>query len=216
LAPAFFADIITRYAGTRLGRQELEAELVEDVPGALWRREWIEGARVLNAPALTRIVVAVDPAMSSGPHAHETGIIVAGRDDEGHAYILDDRSLSGTPDGWARRAVSAYRDHRADRLVAEANQGGELVRHTLKTVDDAAPIQLVHATRGKRTRAEPVAALYEQGRVHHVGGFPTLEDQLCLWDAQSGEISPDRLDALVWALTELIVDVSSPVSPTFY
>ena len=211
LAPAFFADIITRYAGTRLGRQELEAELVEDVQGALWRREWIERARVLKAPLLVRIVVAVDPAVTSGPHAHETGIIVAGRDDEGHAYILDDRSLSGTPDTWARRAVTAYRDYRADRLVAEANQGGELVSHTLKMVDQEVPVRLLHATRGKRTRAEPVAALYEQGRVHHVGAFPTLEDQLCLWDAQSGEISPDRLDALVWALTELIVDAPKAV-----
>jgi phage terminase large subunit-like protein len=206
LAPAFLADIVTRYAGTRLGRQELDADLVEDVEAALWRRPWIEQARVSKAPTLTRVVVAVDPAVTSGAQAHETGIIVAGRDDRGHAYILDDRSLRASPDAWARRAIGAYRDAKADRLVAEANQGGELVLHTLQMVDRNVPVSLIHATRGKRTRAEPVAALYEQGRVHHVGRFPTLEDQLCLWDAQAGEISPDRLDALVWAVTELIVD----------
>ena len=203
LAPEFFAQIIRRYEGTRLGRQELEAELVEDVEGALWRRAWLQASRVTAAPPLARMVVAVDPAVSGTPDAHETGIIVAGADPQGHIYVLADQSLHGSPDRWARRAIAAYHQYGADELVAEGNQGGELVRLTLQTVDPDVNVRLVHATQGKRTRAEPVAALYEQGRVHHVGTFPLLEDQLCLWDAHAGDLSPDRLDALVWAVTEL-------------
>jgi phage terminase large subunit-like protein len=171
---------------------------------ALWRRDWVERARVSKAPELERVVVGVDPAVSSGLEANETGIVVAGVDFRGHLYVLDDRSLRASPDTWARRAIAAYRDAGADRLIAEANQGGELVVHTLKMVDATASIKFVHATRGKRTRAEPIAALYEQGRVHHVGTLATLEDQLCLWEAHAGAPSPDRLDALVWALTELV------------
>lgn len=137
-----------------------------------------------------------------------TGIIVAGVDAHEHVYVLADDSMHGSPNRWARRAVAAYHRYRAEEIVAEGNQGGELVRLTLQTVDEDVPVQLVHATHGKRTRAEPVAALYEQGRVHHVGTFTALEDQLCLWDSTSGEISPDRLDALVWAVTELRVDAA--------
>jgi phage terminase large subunit-like protein len=225
LAPEFLDEIIRRYEGTRLGRQELEAELVEDVEGALWRREWLDQGRVTKVPALERMVVAVDPAVSASPDAHETGIIVAGADAHGDVYVLADASLRGSPDQWARRAIAVSRRFQAEEIVAEGNQGGELVRLTLQTIDPDVSVRLVHASHGKRTRAEPVAALYEQGRVHHAGRFPTLEDQLCLWDATSGDLSPDRLDALVWAVTELAVDAvelrlitgSSPAKrgPTF-
>jgi len=141
-----------------------------------------------------------------------TGIVVAGLDARSHVYILADESLRASPDTWARRAIAAYHRHKAEILVAEANQGGEMVTFTLQTVDPDVDVQLTHASQGKRTRAEPVAALYEQGRVHHVGTFPELEDQLCLWDATSGDLSPDRLDALVWAVSELAVDGQPPLA----
>ncbi|MDA1095261.1 MAG: hypothetical protein O3A25_18670 [Acidobacteria bacterium] len=205
LAPGFLQDITTRYKGTRLGRQELEAELVEDADGALWRRDWLERSRVGTAPPLARVVVAIDPAVSSHATASETGIVVAGVTEDGHVYVLEDRSGQCTPDTWARRAIALYHESQADALVVEANQGGDLVTHTLRTVDAHVPIRLVHATHGKRVRAEPVAALYEQGRVHHVGALPELEDQLCLWEAAAGDASPDRLDALVWAITALVL-----------
>ena len=212
LAPEFLAQIVTRYQGTNLGRQELNAELVEDAEGALWRRAWIQSSRVTTVPSLERIVVAVDPAISSHAESHETGIVVAGLDARSHVYILADESLRASPDTWARRAIAAYHQHKAEILVAEANQGGEMVTFTLQTVDPDVDVQLTHASQGKRTRAEPVAALYEQGRVHHVGTFPELEDQLCLWDATSGDLSPDRLDALVWAVSELAVDSQPPLA----
>jgi len=204
LAPQFLAEIIKRYEGTRLGRQELEAEVVDDAEGALWRRAWIERDRVQVFPDLTQIVVAIDPAMTSGEGAAETGIVVAGCDRREHILVLEDCSVHGSPDKWARRAINAFHRYRADTLVVEANQGGDLVTQTLSTVDPNVPIEMVHASRGKRTRAEPVAALYEQGRVHHVGLLPELEDQLCLWEPLTGDISPDRLDALVWAVSQLI------------
>lgn len=206
LAPEFLNAIITRYHGTRLGRQELYAELLDDVDGALWRRQWLDRARVDAAPALDRVVVAVDPAVTALPESHETGIIVAGVCQSGHVYVLADESVRASPDTWGRRAIRACRHWGADELVAEGNQGGELVRLTLLTIDPNVSVRIVHATQGKRARAEPVAALYEQGRVHHVGTFPHLEDQLCFWDVSTGEISPDRLDALVWAVSELAVD----------
>ncbi len=205
LAPQFLAEIVKRYEGTRLGRQELDAEVVEDAEGALWRRAWIERDRVRDVPELTQVVVAIDPAMTSGEGAAETGIVVAGCDRREHVYVLEDCSVHASPDTWARRAIEAYHRHRADMLVVEANQGGELVTHTLQTVDPNVPIETVHASRGKRTRAEPVAALYEQGRVHHVGTLSELEDQLCLWEPLTGDLSPDRLDALVWAVSQLMV-----------
>lgn len=212
LAPEFLADIIARYRGTRLGRQELEAEVVDDAEGALWRRAWLERDRVTEAPTLTRIVVAVDPAITSTEGAAETGIVVAGCTAQDQVYVLQDCSIHASPDAWARRAISAYHRHRADALIVEANQGGELVSHTLQMVDPTVPVELIHASRGKRTRAEPVAALYEQGRVHHVGALPELEDQLCLWEATSGDPSPDRLDALVWAVSELVVNAGPPLT----
>ena len=205
LAPSFLAEILARYEGTRLGRQELHAEVLDDVEGALWSRAMIEGHRSHEPPPLGRIVVAVDPAISKGPASAETGVVVAGVAEDGQGYVLEDRSLRGSPNEWGLAAVSAYHLHKADRIVAEANQGGDMVRHTLRTVDPNVPVRLVHASRGKRTRAEPIAALYEQGRVHHVGYLAHLEDQLCGWVPNEGA-SPDRLDALVWALTELMID----------
>jgi predicted phage terminase large subunit-like protein len=206
LAPSFFSSIIRRYQGTRLGRQELNAELLEDVPGALWNHGIVEAARVSAVPELTRVVVAIDPAVTSGDDADETGIIVAGKDRNGDGYILSDLSGRYPPIEWARIAIPAYRTHNADRIVAEVNQGGDLVEQTIRTVDPNAAFTAVRASRGKVTRAEPISALYEQGRVHHLGVFPELEDQMCAFtpDVDRAAGSPDRVDALVWALTELL------------
>jgi len=208
LAPAFLDEMRRRYEGTRLGRQELDAELLMDADGALWNRDDLDSYRVTKTPTLRRIVVAIDPAVSNNIDSDETGIVVAGIDDTGHGYVLEDRSMKGSPNEWAAAAVTGYNVHKADRIVAEANQGGDMITHTLRTVDASVPVKLVHASRGKRTRAEPIAAMYEQGRVHHVGSFPQLEDQLCIWTPDSA--SPDRLDALVWALTELMVNARQP------
>ncbi len=203
LDPRTLAYFRARYEGSRLGRQELDAEVLEDLEGALWSRATIDAGRVRAAPELVRVVVAIDPAVSAAEGADETGIVVVGKGIDGHGYVLADRSLRASPDHWARVAVSAYHEHRADRVVAEKNQGGDLVETTLRTVDPTLPYRGVTASRGKRTRAEPVAALYEQGRVHHVGPFPELEDQLCAALPDGGTGPDDRLDALVWALTEL-------------
>lgn len=202
LAPAFFNDIITKYEGTRLGRQELGGEYLDDTPGALWQRAQFDDRR--PAPEMTRVVVAVDPAVTSGEDSDETGIVVVGLGVDGRGYVLADRSCRLSPDGWARRAWAAFDDFGADRLIYESNQGGDLVAHTLRTVRNGGSIQGVHASRGKRTRAEPVAALYEQGRVSHPQPLDELEDQLCGWTPDSGD-SPDRLDAMVWGLTALMV-----------
>ena len=209
LAPAFLDRIVRRYQGTRLGRQELDAEILEDAPGALWTHAVIEAARVASAPELTRIVVAIDPAAGSGEQSDETGIVVAGRDAAGHGYVLADVSGHSAPTEWAKAAIAAYRAHDADRIVAEVNNGGEMVEATLRVVDPSVPFTAVHASRGKVARAEPVAALYEQGRVHHLGALPLLEDQMCCFahdfDRTTAGYSPDRVDALVWALSELLV-----------
>lgn len=221
LAPRFLQRLLRKYEGTRLGRQELRAEILDDVPGALWSRARIEDLRVKpgEVPQLVRIVVAIDPGASSGEDADETGIICAGVADNGHGYILEDRSGIYKPlerddkgglTGWAAEAVALLRAKKADRIIAEVNNGGEMVESTIRVVDANAPYKAVHASRGKAIRAEPVSALYEQGRVHHVGAFPVLEDQLCAFtsdfDRDAAGYSPDRLDALVWALTELMVD----------
>lgn len=203
LAPAFRARILRMYEGTRLGRQELYAEILEDVPGALWTLAMIEQHRVQRAPSLTRIVVAIDPAMTSEEESNETGIVIAGLGGDGHGYVLEDATLRAKPAQWASRAIKAYWQHKADRIIAEVNNGGEMVEHTLRTVDATMPYKAIHASRGKRTRAEPISALYEQGRVHHVGMFAELEDQMATW--LPGEPSPDRMDAVVWALTELMM-----------
>ena len=206
LAPSFLATIIKQYEGTRLGRQELDAELLTDTPGALWTRDMIEASRVdpLAAPAMRRIVVAIDPAVSSGEDSDETGIVVAGLGFDDKGYLLEDLSGRYTPTEWASIAVRAYHKHKADRIVAEVNQGGAMVESTVRVVDPNVSYKAVHASRGKVARAEPVSALYEQGRIHHVGAFPALEDQLCDF-APGATSSPDRLDALVWAVTELML-----------
>ena len=202
LAGAFLEEITSRYEGTRLGQQELHAELLDDTEGALWNRDQLEEHRVTAHPPLKRIVVGVDPSATST--GDETGIIVAGLGEDGHGYVLDDVSLRGSPNDWGRAAVSAFHKFSADRIVAESNQGGEMVSFTLKTVDDSVPIKLVHASRGKQTRAEPISALYEQGKVSHVGFHAALEDQMTEWVPDQGS-SPDRVDALVYALTELML-----------
>lgn len=210
LASPFLKQVEERYGGTRLGRQELEGEILDDMPGALWTREIIDTGRKPESPDFDRIVVAVDPAATSGEEADETGIIAVGlaRDADGNqrGYVIADRSLQGTPDEWAAAAVGLYHELDADRIVAEKNQGGEMVEAVLRTKDRNVPITLVHASRGKAVRAEPVAALYEQGRIHHVGRFDKLEDQMCQFtrdiDRSPGN-SPDRVDALVWGLTAL-------------
>lgn len=204
LAPAALDELRRRYEGTRLGRQELEGELLEDVEGALWTHADIDATRVKAAdvPQLVRIVVAIDPAVTSGEDSDETGIVVAGEGSDGEGYVLEDLTMRGTPDQCMRKAVAAYYRHQADCVVAEVNNGGDFIRDLLRTVDPLVPYRKVTATRGKRVRAEPVSALYEQHRVHHVGVFPDLEDQMCNWVPDSLE-SPDRVDACVWALTEL-------------
>lgn len=205
LAPAFFEQIVTQYEGTRLGRQEINAEILEDMPGALWTRAMLDTCRVTQSPQLTRIVVAVDPEATATETSAETGIIVAGLGSDKQGYVFDDRTLKGSPHAWASQTVAAYHSHKADRIIYEANQGGDMVAHTLHSVDPNVPLTAVHASRGKQARAEPVAALYEQGRIHHIGLFADLEDQLCNWTPNSGQASPDRLDALVWALTDLML-----------
>ena len=206
LAASFFGAIVARYEGTHLGRQELDGELIEETPGALWARTQIEEARVAEAPALSRIVVAIDPPVSSGPRADECGIVAAGLAKDGRCFVLADKSVQGLgPVGWAEAAIALFRELHADRMVAEVNQGGELVRSVLEQIDPGIPLRLVRASRGKIVRAEPVAALYERGKVSHVGVFPELEDQMCSFAGAQGAASPDRLDALVWALTELML-----------
>lgn len=210
LAGAFLNTIVRTYEGTRLGRQELMGELLDDNPGALWSRELIETSRCKAAPPLVRVVVAVDPPASSTRKADACGIVAAGTDSQGCFYVLADRTMKrAKPAAWARKAVQLFQDVKADRIIAEVNQGGDMVGEVLRQVAPDVPLQQVRATRGKLVRAEPVAALYEQGRVHHVGAFPELEDQLCAYDG-SGK-SPDRLDALVWAITGLMRRPAQPL-----
>lgn len=220
LAQIFIERVVRKYEGTRLGRQELDAEILDDNPNALWTRANIEKLRVAKAPDLQRIVVAVDPNVADPKDADpnkiaECGIVVAGVTEgrDPHAYILDDATATGTPNQWGLAVLTAYNKFKADRVVAEVNQGGAMVEFVIGTVardnGQRIPITLVYATRGKLIRAEPVSALYEQGKVHHVGAFPTLEDQMCEWEP--GMKSPDRMDALVWALTELIVTVKKQI-----
>jgi phage terminase large subunit-like protein len=227
LAPTFFAEVVAKYEGTRLGRQELQAELLDDIPGALWQRNLIDDLRrkvsdlttddLIATDGLERalgrrmrqINVAIDPAVTAGEDANETGITVQGVSSDGHGYLLEDVSGRLQPHEWARRAVDAFHRWDADFIVAEVNNGGDLVRDTIKAVDDKVPYRAVRASRGKFTRAEPIAALYEQKRMHHVGFFPTLEDQMCTmtssFDPKMAGFSPDRLDAMVWGFTELML-----------
>ena len=203
LAESALAMLKERYEGTTLGRQELFAEIIENVEGALWNPNMIEEARLMDEERdLTNIIVAIDPAVTSNENSDETGILVVGKDANNEYYVLEDLSGRYSADKWGRIAVKAYHEWEADRIVAEVNNGGDLVERLLRNIDFNIPYRSVHATRGKLVRAEPIAALYEQRRVHHVGTFPELETQMCSY---TGDIktSPDRLDALVWGLTEL-------------
>ncbi len=207
LAPGFVAAVGRRYDGTRLGRQELDGELIEDREDALWKRETLEEARIARVPELRRIVVAVDPPASSRRTSDACGIVAAGIDAEGTIVVLDDATLNAAePRRWASAAVSLWHALEADCLVAEVNQGGDMVKAVIATVDAAVPVKPVRARRGKWLRAEPVAALYSQGRVRHAGNFRALEDEMCEFgpDGLAAGRSPDRVDALVWAVTELM------------
>lgn len=206
LDPTALADLIRLYGGTTLGRQELEGEVLDDVPGALWKRSTIDEGRTLDTPAFVRVVVAIDPSATSTESADECGIVCAAIDAMGIGYVLDDKSLRASPNKWASDAIALYHRRMADRIVAETNNGGEMVGQIIAGLDPQVSYRAVTASRGKQTRAEPVAALYEQGRVKHVGSFELLEDQMCQW--VPGEKSPDRMDALVWALTDLMVSQS--------
>ena len=207
LAPTFLHKIIARYEGTRLGRQELLAEVLEDTPGALWKRSRIDELRVKEVPRLRRVVVAIDPAVSTKEGSDETGIIVAGLGFDDHIYVLADLSGNYTPDEWATEAIRQFDKWKADRIIAEVNNGGDMVEAAIRTKRKSISYKAVHASRGKVIRAEPVSALYEQGKAHHVGAFAILEDQMCVfttdYDRTKMGYSPDRLDALVWAATEL-------------
>lgn len=214
LAEAWYSKIITKYEGTRLGRQELEAEMLEDMPGALWTLTMLDELRRLSPPGsgplwvpcdMQRILIAIDPAGSTNPDSDETGIGAAARGVDGHGYVLEDASCRMLPLGWAQRAVNLYYKWRADAIVAEKNFGGDMVESTIRTVDPNVRVIMVTASRGKAVRAEPVSALYEQGRAHHVGTFKELEEQMCAFSPSGYGLkgSPDRVDWMVWAMTEL-------------
>ncbi len=206
LAVSFFDTVVGRYEGTRLGRQELDGEIIEERADALWTRGALEACRVAQAPPLARIVVAIDPPASSKQGADACGLVAAGLSEDGTMYVIADETAAGlTPAGWARRAIALWRRLEADALVAEVNQGGDMVRAVIGEADNTVPVIAVRAHKGKYLRAEPVAALYEQGRVKHAGVFPALEDEMCDFglDGLSSGRSPDRLDAMVWAVTAL-------------
>ncbi len=225
LSENYKREIIDPVAGTQLARQELEGQILEDIEEALWRRQWIDDERAALVPPLLRVVVGVDPAITSNPESAETGILVVGKSADAQGWVLGDYSLRGKPAEWAREAVAAFHKHMANMFVAEVNQGGEMVELTIHTVWPEAVVDVIHASRGKQTRAEPVAALYEQGRIHHVGSFPELEDQMCSW-IPNVDKSPDRIDALVHAMNALGLGVApvpagtteklNPSSPSRY
>jgi phage terminase large subunit-like protein len=215
LAPNFFSKIIAKYEGTRLGRQELNAEILDDNPGALWNHALIEAARVKDYPDIVRVVIAVDPAVSSNPDSDDVGIGVAGLGADGDVYVLADATVPdalvpvATPNEWGKRVVDTFDKWQADLIVAEVNQGGDLVESNVRAQRPYVPFKKIHAKRSKALRAEPVAALYEQGKVHHVGILPKLEDEMCEWNPQDPSApSPNRVDWLVYAITELLPDVA--------
>ena len=217
LPQRFLSRLLRRYKGTRLGRQELYAEVLTDTPGALWTIDKIDEYRVSSPPSLYRIVVAIDPAVTSNADgSNETGIVVVGLDENDHGYVLADLSGIYTPHKWARKTINAYDDYQADAIVGEVNNGGDLVETNVTTFSQImyaagerdngyVNFRQVRATRGKYTRAEPISSLYEQGNIHHVGALATLEDQMCTW--VPGEDSPDRMDALVWGFTDMLPDI---------
>ena len=224
LAPAFFESIIRKYEGTRIGRQELMAELLDDIPGALWTRDMIERSRIqkkeMRWDMIVRTVIGIDPAVSTSDESDETGIIVVCQVRSGHLIVLDDATCRSSPLEWARAVVDKYAEWKCSRVVAEVNNGGNLVEANLRVIAPNLPYRAVRASDNKYTRAEPIAALYEQGRVHHMGSLPELEDQLCGYVPRSSRKSPDRMDALVWAITELLgldheavaVDIRRPLA----
>ena len=204
LAASAIAMLKERYEGTRLGRQELYAEILEDVEGALWNQAMIDSCRMSSKqlPDFTSVIVAIDPAVTSHENSDETGIVVVGKDSNNQYYVIDDLSGRYSPDAWGNKAISAFEEYKADRIVAEVNNGGDLVERLLRNIDSQIPYRSVRASRGKIARAEPVSALYEQGRVRHIKIFSELENQMCTYTGQS-KPSPDRLDALVWGLSEI-------------
>jgi phage terminase large subunit-like protein len=207
LSPAFLNEVLARYAGTRLGRQEIDGEILEDHTDTLWTRAMIEAARVPAAPPLLRIVIGVDPPGSGRPGADSCGIVAAGIAGDNRIYVLEDASVAGlSPHGWASKVVALFHRLKADCVVAEVNFGGDMVRAVIQQIDEAVPLRTVHATRGKWVRAEPVAMMYQQGRVKHVDPpMQALEDEMCGFgiNGLASGASPDRLDAMVWAVTEL-------------
>ncbi len=212
LPPSFINRLRRQFEGSRLARQELYAEVLDDNPAALWLRSRIDQLRIRRSamPPMRRIVIAVDPAVTSNENSAETGIIACGLGADDHGYVLEDYSLVGTPDEWGAAVIKAYTDWKADRVIGEVNNGGDLVEANVRTAAKARGVynisyKSVRASRGKAVRAEPIAALDEQGRVHHVGAFPQLEDQMCEWDPLGDLPSPDRLDARVWGFTELML-----------
>lgn len=222
LAERFIQKIVAKFEGTRLGRQELYAEMLDDAPGALWKRDQIELLRFLSThdkprklPDMKRVIVAVDPSVSADAENAATGIVVIGLGSDLHGYLLEDASMvQPTPDQWAREVDRVYRKHNADLVVAEVNQGGDLVESNVRTVNPRIHYRSVRATRGKYIRAEPIAGLTEQGKIHHVGHFAELEDELCQWEPNQGMKSPNRLDAYVWGFTEVIDEMTAPPPAT--
>ena len=205
LPEVFLRDFVARLEGTRLGRQEVHGEVMEEDPSALWTRALLDETRVATAPALSRIVVGLDPSASSGEQAAEAGIIIVGLGVDGEGYVLGDSTTHGAPAKWGAAAVSAWSVSRAERIVAEKNNGGEMVSAVLRSIDPRVPVKLVHASDSKQARAQPISTLFEMRRAHLVGHLAELEDQLCTWVPEPGARSPDRLDAMVWALTELLL-----------
>ena len=203
LAPSALLELQARYNGTRLGRQELYGEILDDTDGALWTKGVIDRNRIKKAPPMSRILVSIDPAVTNKAESDETGIIVAGCDTSGHGYVLGDYSFKGSPLDWASKAVSVFDEWKADAILVEVNQGGDMVSAVLKQVRNSLPIKEIRVHVGKKLRAEPVAAMYEQGRVHHVGEFANLEDQMTVWTPLDPD-SPDRIDAMVQAFSELL------------
>lgn len=221
LAPAFLKEVVEQYEGTRLGLQEIHAGILDETEGALWSGALIDADRVgspgkpvepttYDPEFYIRTVVAIDPAVSSKRSSDETGIVIASLGKDRHVYIRSDLSGRYTPDGWARKAINAYNTVQADRIIAEKNNGGDLVEQNLRTISQYVPYTAVHASKGKMARAEPVSSVYEQHRVHHVGMLKGLEDQMVNWNPQSGQPSPDRLDAMVWAVSYLMFNSSGP------
>lgn len=214
LAASFLRKVYARYEGTRLGRQELNAEILSDLPGAMWAQSTIDAYRVDVAPEMRRAVISLDPAVTNTENSDQHGIIAAGAAEDQTGYILEDASIAGSPTDWANAAIALYHKYQADAIVAEVNNGGDMIAHTIKAIAPNINVIEVRATRGKHVRAEPIAALYSQGRVRHVGQFPELENQMTQFtnEGYQGDGSPDRADALVWALTELFPDMVDRVS----